>query len=527
MHDVIIVGTGPAGVAAALGLSDRGVKPLILDVGHSKLPRSPLIQENFLEYRKQHDCFDLLIGKDFHGLVNLGAKKLLPLKLTAPYLEYVIKDAPRLSPIEETDFNAAQSFAGGGLSNAWSAGLYLYNDGDLEGFPIKAKDLEPHYNQLMKEFDVRGEADDLTPFFGSTEKLISPFKLSANLKKLNQGYWRKRKISNRAGLYLGQPRVGVVPGSNGRSGEYEDSNLELWQGLPNIYFPLVTLNKLNRQQKIAYHKNILVQSWSERSDGIWVEGIQADTEQPVRFKGKKLVLAAGAINTAKIVLKSHADFHTELPILDNPTIQIPFILPSSIGSPLESDASGLVRLNLIWVSASYGCMIQGTIMELCSVMRAEFFPRMPFSARGNLSLIRYLAPAMLGMQLFFPASVQKAPLLKLKKDHHLRIKGSPNSIDITKIKNLLLHFRKWGAWSHIRLVERVPLGSSIHYAGTLPMRHSPKTRYECDRFGKLFGTQNVYVADAACFPELPAKNMSFAMMANAMRIMDHVAEELE
>ena len=226
-------------------------------------------------------------------------------------------------------------------------------------------------------------------------------------------------------------------------------------------------------------------------------------------------------------MQTYRDYDTRLGLFDNPTLQIPLLLPSAIGGSLGVDALGLVRLNMIWDAKSFGRIIQGTLMELSSVMRADFFAKLPFSAKGNLALIRHLAPGMLGMQLFFPASVQKPARLSLKKNGQLQIQGYPNSIDLSQIGELLRHFRKWGAWSHIRLVERLPLGSSVHYAGTLPMRHSPRTKYACDRHGKLYGTQNVFVADAACFPALPAKNMSFTMMANAMRMADYVAAELK
>lgn len=43
--------------------------------------------------------------------------------------------------------------------------------------------------------------------------------------------------------------------------------------------------------------------------------------------------------------------------------------------------------------------------------------------------------------------------------------------------------------------------------------------------GRLAGTRAVYIGDAAGFSGLPAKNMSFAIMANAMRIAAGAARE--
>ena len=84
-----------------------------------------------------------------------------------------------------------------------------------------------------------------------------------------------------------------------------------------------------------------------------------------------------------------------------------------------------------------------------------------------------------------------------------------------------------GALSHPALIVHVPTGQSVHYAGTLPMKEHPDTAYECDATGRLNQTANVYVVDGSTFPVLPAKNYSFAMMANAMRIAECVSGTLK
>jgi hypothetical protein len=48
-------------------------------------------------------------------------------------------------------------------------------------------------------------------------------------------------------------------------------------------------------------------------------------------------------------------------------------------------------------------------------------------------------------------------------------------------------------------------------------------RYAVTRDGLLSSTRRVYIGDSASFPRLPAKNMSFGMMANAMRVAAIVA----
>jgi choline dehydrogenase-like flavoprotein len=62
-----------------------------------------------------------------------------------------------------------------------------------------------------------------------------------------------------------------------------------------------------------------------------------------------------------------------------------------------------------------------------------------------------------------------------------------------------------------------PMGASVHYAGTLPMtdRGGPLTT---DQHGQSRDIAGLYFVDGATFPFLPAKNITFTLMANATRI---------
>lgn len=251
-----------------------------------------------------------------------------------------------------------------------------------------------------------------------------------------------------------------------------------------------------------------------------------DTDQTQTFSARQLLLAAGAVNTGRIALRSREDHATVLTLFENPAVQIPFVLPRSLGRALEIDAFGLVQLNMVWESAGFDELLQGSIMEITSPMRAEFFASLPYSMRANFGLVRHLLPAMLVMQLYLPGWRGGDARFSLREDGRLRIEGRPNDFDLGRCGPLLRAFRRMGAWTHARLVVRVPTGHGIHYAGTLPMSTTPGP-YQCDPEGRLAGTRGVFVADSASFPRLPAKNMSFGMMANAMRIADAAVRRLK
>jgi choline dehydrogenase-like flavoprotein len=82
-------------------------------------------------------------------------------------------------------------------------------------------------------------------------------------------------------------------------------------------------------------------------------------------------------------------------------------------------------------------------------------------------------------------------------------------------------FRKLGCWPLGTI--RPGHGSSIHYGGTLPMSTTNRP-LTCDRNCQLHDTRNVFIADGSAFPHLPAKALTFTIMANANRVGQHVSQ---
>lgn len=517
MAELIIVGAGAAAAAAALELARRGQRPIVLDVGHVDEANAPRVEGNLYRYRQQHDSFDLHIGTDYRGLAGVLSDEPSVAKLNAPRMAFVTRDATALGPLSQAEFQAIQSFALGGLGNAWGAGLYRWISADLQDFPISLADLEPYFDLLTAEIGISGADDDLTEFFGSPAGLQPPLELSYNARRVALAYRRRRKALRAKRITLGRPRAGVLSAPKDGRPACDYSNLEFWQQQPYVYTPAVTLRKLIAAGQIDYRPGLLVQRWIETADGVTVVARDVRSGEMVEVSGQRLLLAAGAINTARIALQSAGDAATRLPLLENPVLQIPLVLPASLGRRLDTHAFGLVQLNLVWESAAYQTILQGSLLELTAPLRAEFFGRFPLAARANLALIRHLLPAMLMLQLYFPAWVQPPSRLWLLNDGRLRIEGQPFPAQPARLAPLLASLRSLGLWTHPALIQQPVTGHAIHYAGTLPMRAAPGP-YQCHPSGRLFGSERVFVADSASFAHLSAKNMSLGMMANAMRI---------
>jgi hypothetical protein len=68
--------------------------------------------------------------------------------------------------------------------------------------------------------------------------------------------------------------------------------------------------------------------------------------------------------------------------------------------------------------------------------------------------------------------------------------------------------------------------SSIHYAGTLPIREDGDEPFGTLPDGRLRSAPRVFVGDASSWRHLPAKGLTFTLMANAIRVAGHVLRDL-
>ena len=517
MLEVIVVGSGAAGVAAAWELTLRGLRPIVLDVGQVEEQATPRVEENLYDYRRRRDSFDLHIGADYRGLAGVLSREPSIAKLNAPRMAFVTRGAAELGPLSQQDFQAIQSFALGGLGNAWGAGLYRWIAADLQDFPVTLAQLAPYFAKLTQEIGISGADDDLTEFFGDPSGLQPPLRLSRNAERVWRAYERRRSQLHARRIYLGRPRAGVLSQPKDGRPACDYSNLEFWQSQPYVYSPALTLRRLIRTGQVDYRPGLLVQRWRETAGGVTAVARDLDTGAEVEVHGQRLLLAAGAINTARLALQSAGDTAVTLPLLENPVLQIPVVLPAAVGQALDTHVFGLVQLNLVCEDPVYQTLLQGSLIELTAPLRSEFFSRFPLAARGNLALIRWMLPAMLMLQWYYPASVQRPAELSLLPDGRLHITGHPFTPDRRSLSALFSSLGSLGLWTHPALIQQPVTGHAIHYAGTLPMRRQPGP-YQSYPDGRLYGSQRVFVADSASFSTLPAKNMSLGMMANAMRI---------
>jgi hypothetical protein len=273
---------------------------------------------------------------------------------------------------------------------------------------------------------------------------------------------------------------------------------------------------MSRRGEIDYRGGQLVTRYREVEDGVEVDARNLATGAQETHRARQLLLGAGALNTARIVLESNGDYETRLPALDNPMACIPFFQLSRIGAALAAHDTSLAQLNLIAEDDEWGAPLQASLYGTTGPLRSDVIFSLPFSVRANLAFTKYLAPAMGLLMLFYPGRASAASYVRLRASGELEAEFAPEPAHAIEGRLIRL-LRKMGYVTHPALTQRPGSGAGLHYAGTLPMRDKP-ARYQTDSDGLLAGTKRVYIVDGACFSRLPAKNLTFTIMANALRI---------
>jgi choline dehydrogenase-like flavoprotein len=120
----------------------------------------------------------------------------------------------------------------------------------------------------------------------------------------------------------------------------------------------------------------------------------------------------------------------------------------------------------------------------------------------------------------------------LTQDGKIMLNYTPNNLQAharlqAKLKSLLKHINCTEDLLHMNayIGKRIPLAGVAHQNGTLRFGHDPKTSV-LDAQCKAHDLDNLYVVDASFFPSCGAMNPALTIMANALRVADHVRERL-
>jgi choline dehydrogenase-like flavoprotein len=515
-YDVIIVGSGAGGGTLALQLASTGKRILILERG-GYLPRERDNWDSkavFVDgkYQTKDTWYDRS-GTSFH-----------------PGLHYCVGGNTKvyggaLYRLREEDF-----------------GELVHQDGVSPAWPLPYDVFEPYYSRAEQLFHVHGlRGADPTEPWCSAPYPHPPVRNEPRIQALADGLTR---IGHHP---YPQPLAILLDEADGRALPHSACvRCDAFDG-----FPCLTNGKADAQiiciDPAIAHPNVtlLTNAYVERLEtdprGRAVTGVHVNRHGALEVYTADIVaVAAGALSSALLMFRSACDTHPRG--LANGSDQVgrnymrhnnsAFMAVSK--EPNDTVFQKTLALNDFYFGAddsefplgciqmigkSHGEQVRGEALPAFM----SWFPETPFEVLARHSLDFWV------MTEDLPLSDNR---ITLANDGQVTLNVQPTGGRAHKHLRHKLEGLLGAIDAHPHLLERslylgkdIPIGGTAHQAGTMRFGTDPTTSV-LDLNCKAHELDNLYVVDAGFFPSIGAVNPTLTIIANALRVADHLAERL-
>jgi choline dehydrogenase-like flavoprotein len=530
---ILVLGSGPSGVHFALTALRKNHQVVMVDVG-CRRPDTALPAEDFLGLKTHlEDPVRYFLGANFESVSMPGRNEEyygLP-----PSKNYVFDKPSEFSMVED-GLTPLVSFASGGLAETWTGGCYPLNDQELREFPFDYHDIEPYYSEVASRIGVAGGEDDLARCFPHHAHLSPMLEFDESAARLLSSYERRReKLSGKYRAYLGRSRQAVL--SQDKAGRHGCTYCGrcLW-GCPNgaFYTPSLTLRECLTHTNFQYVPNQFASYFEFAPSGSIEHLLSYDLAggAPKQHTAEAYVLACGTLSTSNLILRSIYKSKREIirltGLMDNRQLLAPFCNLSMLGRPHNAKSYQYHQLAFGIEADDPAKYVHGQITTLKAASTHPIFRSLPLDLRSAIGVFRKLRSSLAVLNLNFCDWRREENYITLSEKSQtahgwpamaIRYRAPADEAQTYSKAHATARgfFRELKAplipgMTHIR-----PMGASVHYSGTLPMslKKSPwAVSPEC----RSYDIDNLFVVDGSVMPSLPAKNLTFTLMANAVRV---------
>jgi choline dehydrogenase-like flavoprotein len=263
-----------------------------------------------------------------------------------------------------------------------------------------------------------------------------------------------------------------------------------------------------------------------------------------RWSGDIVVLAAGAVNTAVILLASANSAHPSG--LANSSDQVGrnyafhtlTAMVSLTAAPVDSTFPKTLAVNdFYWKDPDGGFDYPMGHIQLLEYMTGQTLEGqvsdwLPPALVPNI-FMNAVAHRLLSFLLISEDLPMPDNRVKLNPGGHITLEYVHNNLDghdrlVRKLHTALTGFVDHAhpfSQHHVELDSLLPLYGTAHQVGTVRFGSDPKSSV-LDPFCKAHDLDNLYVVDSGFFVSAAAVNPTLTIVANAMRVGDHLKERL-
>jgi choline dehydrogenase-like flavoprotein len=521
---IFVIGSGPAGVACASALLEGGAQVTMLDAGLELEPdrRRRLAGLQSVDFESWDPA-----SLDFlrEGVeVNQGG---IPLKL-AYGSKFPYRD-PLDQPMVADGVHGMPSFAKGGLSNVWGASILPYRTDDMNGWPISAEDLAPHYRAALKLMPFSGRHDGLEEQFPLHHDKPGSLASSSQAERFLQDLEMNAQALSAHGVRFGVSRLALQSEpSDGKTGCVYCGNCIYGCPYELIYNSSHTLDRLQANRAFAYRAGIVVEELREIGSQVEVRGRSLDDNQAFQARADKVFLACGVLSTARVMLTSLDAFEHPIHAVDNCYFLLPLIRYRSQPAAVDERLYTLAQVFIEVLDPAIGPRTAHLQVYTYNELFLKEVERLlgPLDRLLPTAIRRNLLGRLLLIQGYLHSDLSARIRITLRrgsKDHHASLELASEKNPLTLPALSALRRKLWVTRGSMRAFPLSPAlragepGRGFHTGGTFPMRANPGA-FETDLLGRPHGFSHLHLVDASVFPSLPATTITLSVMANAHRI---------
>jgi choline dehydrogenase-like flavoprotein len=518
-YDVLVIGSGPGGATAAARVAETGKRVALLERGDF-LPRE---RDNW----------------DSHAVFGTG-------KYTADETFYDLHDRP---------FQPELHYYVGGNSKVYGAALLRllpadfgdvqHPNGVAPAWPLTYDDMEPYYGRAEHLFWVHGQhGEDPFAGFSSQDYKYPPVLHEPHIQQLSDGL-------ERLGLHPFHMPLGVQLSQDAQGQATPDSRCIRCDRVDGFPCPLGAKADAEWaviRPALAAHPNLTLMTRTavERiltdSNGRSVSGVAVTLPDGSAHKltADIVVLSAGAILSAALLLKSATEDH-----------------PRGLANSSDLVGRNYMRHNNLALIA-FSREPNRTVFQKTLSLNDFYGPGDQWEyPMGNIQMlgksddwqIKGAAPHGLGSapsapfgqvarhSLEFWLSSEDIPLadsrVTLRPDGSIRLALQPdnNAEALTRLRKSFEGKLKELGMVDMAFVRSLYLhkafdaAATAHQAGTARFGRDPAASV-LDVNCRAHDLDNLYVVDGSFMPSVGAVNPTLTIIANALRVGDHIAERI-
>ena len=523
---IAVIGSGPAGVAAAVALAERGVHVHLFDAG-LELER---------ERRAAVDRLATLPRKDWpaDALAEVRSQPEVGVGGVAEKLTYgsdfPYREVERWQPFENHGSDTKPTFARGGFSTVWGSCALPYLERDLADWPVSQADLAPHYRAVARFAPLSAREDDLAeelPLFCDDPR---PLRSSRQAERLLADLGRHRDRLRAKGLRFGSSRIAVRAEANER-GPGCCYCAGCMYGCPYrlIYDASSTLDRLVADGSVTYEPGVVVDRLEETSGGVTLVMRSLADGTPRRENADRVYVGCGVLGTTRLLLASLDAWDTPATIRDSQYFLLPWLRAAGTPKPREEELHTLCQAfleiddpaidphNIHLQVYTYNDLYAQLFDSLLGPLAKPLSPLVDALLARTLLFQGYLhSDSSPSIEARLVRGADDTPTLSLREQRNPVTRRALRRL-VTRLFALAPQLRALPAFPALSIT---PAGRGFHTGGSFPM-HGERTAhggFASDVLGRPDGFERVHVVDSTTFPTIPSTTITWTVMANAHRI---------